>query len=434
MEIEILNTSTLKPSPPHSTPNVHIPLTIFDEAAFDLHVPTIYAFLPPTPSNAEMKQGLAKALSHFPHLAGRLSVGEEGRPGISLNDAGICLIEASVNMRLADRLPLNPCPELCKLHPSIDGPVEELLQIQLNRFSCGGLVVGVTAHHRVADGQSMSFFFLAWAKLVRGLTIDPRPYHDRAAISVPRNPPRCEFNHQASEFRENAPAPNSKGQSAIENVHLQLSAGFVAKLKAHVEEEDPGRRFSTFECLLAHVWKKITLARGLPDDEMTQVRVAVNGRARIKPGVPMEYFGNLVLWAYPRLTVRDLLDGSHAFVAKTIRDAVTKIDDAYFKSFIDFGELRKKGEDKGIAEMRATAPEIGDSLCPNLEVDSWLRFQFHGLDFGAGGPCAVLVPLLPVEGLLIFMPSCTEKGGINVHTCLLPDHVDRFKQACYSLD
>ncbi|XP_058094732.1 tryptamine hydroxycinnamoyltransferase 2-like [Magnolia sinica] len=436
MAVEILSTTTLKPSPtPPSNPlhNTHIPLTIFDKAALNLHVAIIYAFRPPMPTNDEMKSGLAKALTYFPHLAGRLSIDEQHHPCFVLNNAGIRLIETQIEMTLIERLPLDPSTDLRKLYPTFDG-VDELLQIQLNRFSCGGLLIGLTAHHRVADGQSMSSFFLAWAKLVRGLDVDPLPYHDRAAISVPRNPPRCDFNHQVMEFRENttlaeSPTSNSVCLSYIENLVVHFSGEFIARLKTHV---NPGHQYSTFECLMAHLWKKITLARGQQDDELTQVKVAVNGRARIKPTVPMEYFGNLVLWAYPKLKVGELLSGTHASAAKVIHDAVARINDAYFKSFIDFGEVWKGGE--GREEMAAAAPCIGNSLCPDLEVDSWLRFQFHDLDFGGGGPCAFLPPNLPVEGLLILIPSCEEKGGIDVFMALLPHHVDHFKQICHCLD
>ncbi|RWR74770.1 agmatine coumaroyltransferase-2-like protein [Cinnamomum micranthum f. kanehirae] len=436
MAVEIINDTILKPSPsspPNAILNSQIPLTIFDRAAFDLHVNILYAYRPPMPSNEAIIEGLSQVLNHFPHLAGRLTVDKEGRPCVLLNNAGIRLVETRVGTTLAERLPFNPSHELTKLHPPIEGNIDELLQIQLNRYTCGGLVIGQTAHHRVADGQSMSSFFLAWAKLVRGLAVDPLPYHDRAAISVPRNPPFYEFNHRAIEFREEIERDTSANtsSSSIVNLVIHFSHEFVTKVKTHVIGTDVGHRYSTFECMLAHLWKKITIARGLDDDELTQVRVAVNGRGRIKPAVPLEYFGNLVLWAYPRLRVKDLLNESHVFVAKAIHEAVAKVDNAYFKSFVDFGEL-SKGEDGG--SLVGAAPDVGNLLCPNMEVDSWMRFQFHDLDFGGGGPCAFLPAELPVEGLLIFVPSCKEKGGVDAFMALQQEHVDHFKQIAHSLD
>jgi hypothetical protein len=80
----------------------------------------------------------------------------------------------------------------------------------------------------------------------------------------------------------------------IKKVTVHFTDEFVADLKARV-----GVRCSTFQCLLAHVWKKITAARDLELEEFTQVRVAVNCRARASPAVPTDFFGNIVLWAFP---------------------------------------------------------------------------------------------------------------------------------------
>ena len=135
-------------------------------------------------------------------------------------------------MTISERLPFDPSPELRQLHPSIHC-TEELLQIQLNRFSCGGLVIGLTAHHRIADGQSMSSFFLAWARLVRGPEVVPLPNHDRGSISIPRNPPHCEFNRQEIEFRQDdSPSLNPTASlSSIENIVVPFSADFINKIK-----------------------------------------------------------------------------------------------------------------------------------------------------------------------------------------------------------
>ncbi|OVA11494.1 Transferase [Macleaya cordata] len=311
--------------------DVLVPLTIFDKAAFDLHVAVLYAFNPPMPSNEVLKEALSKVLVHYPHLAGRFTTDNQGRTCIILNNAGVRVTETYLPTTLAKQLPFHPSRDVSHLLPPVEG-IEELCQIQLNRYACGGLVIGLTSHHRVADGQSMSSFFVAWAKFVRGLKIDPLPYHDRFAISVPRNTPKVEFDHNSIEFKKSTISPDTTPvfSSSIETLIIHYSTEFTNKLKAKVVEENncnPHQRFSTFECLLSHAWKKVTQARGLDLEECTQVRVAVNGRARIKPAVPMEYFGNLVLWAYPKLKVKEVLNESHAYIAKAIHDEVARVDD-----------------------------------------------------------------------------------------------------------
>jgi hypothetical protein len=296
-----------------------------------------------------------------------------------------------------------------------------LLQIKLNRYKCGGLAIGFSSHHRVADGQSMSTFLTTWASAVRqGRDFTaPSPFLDRGITTMPRSVPRPVSDHRSTEFKDEDPAaPTYK----FKNLKVRFSAEFVAELKARV-----GARCSTFQCLLAHLWKKTTAARGLTPEEFTQVRIAVNCRGRADPPVPMDFFGNLVLWAFPRLQVRDLLSWSYGAVVGAIRDAVARVDGDYIRSFVDFGAVA----DAHGEELTATA---GTMCCPNLEVDSWLGFRFHQVDFGSGPPAAFQPPDLPVEGLMVFMPSSVVEGAVDVYIAVAEDHVTAFQQTCHSLD
>ncbi|KAF9589820.1 hypothetical protein IFM89_028755 [Coptis chinensis] len=409
-----------------------VPLTIFDKAALNVHVESLHAFKPPMPSNEVLKNALSKVLAHFPHLTGRLTVDKQGHQCIVLNNAGIRIIETYVPMKLADELPFDPSKDISYLIPPVDG-IDELLQIQLNRYACGGLVIGHTGHHRVVDAHSASFFFVAWGRLVRGLDIEKLPYHDRAAIFVPRNQLRVDYDHRfLLEFGQGTTSSkNATPLSSITHSITHFSTEFIEKIKALTNKQisNPKQRYSTFECLLAQVWKKVTQARGLELDEFTEVKLGVNVRRRMKPPVPMEYFGNLVLPAYPKLTVREVLMESHAYVAKAIHDAVSKIDNDYIQSFIDFGELSKRNGEI----LEGTTPEIGQTLCPNLEVNSWLRFSFHDLDFGGGPPCAFHFPV-PAEGVLVFMPSFAKEGDVDLLMSLMSEHVNLFKKICHLLN
>uniref|UniRef100_A0A453IY08 Anthranilate N-benzoyltransferase protein 1 n=1 Tax=Aegilops tauschii subsp. strangulata TaxID=200361 RepID=A0A453IY08_AEGTS len=303
-----------------------------------------------------------------------------------------------------------------------------LLQIQLNRYKCGGLVVGICSHHQAADGHSMSMFFTAWATAVReGKDFTtPAPFLDRARTSVPRSTPTPVFDHRSREFTcgdgdTYAVVPMDR----IRNLTLHFTAEFVADLKARV-----GARCSRFQCLLAHVWKKITAARDQKPEEFTKVRVAVNCRGRADPPVPMDFFGNMVLWAFPRLQVRDVLNSSYGSVVGVIRDAVARIDDEYVQSLVDFGGVA----DTNGEELFATAATAGTMFCPDAEVDSWLGFRFHQLDFGTGAPSAFIPPDLPIEGLMVFVPSCKANGGVDLFMAVAEEHVAAFEQICCSFD
>jgi shikimate O-hydroxycinnamoyltransferase len=307
--------------------------------------------------------------------------------------------------------------------------------VRLNRYKCGGVVIGTIAHHHVADGQSLSMFFTVWASAARegkDFTIPSPPFLDRAASAVPRSTPTPLFDHRSIEFKKEGDGEHSSSKfqavvpvEKIKSLTVHFTAEFVADLKARV-----GARCSTFQCLLAHAWKKITATRGLEPEEFTKVRIAVNCRGRANPPVAMDFFGNMVLWAFPKLQAKDLLSSSYRRVVDVIREAVSRIDGEYIQSFVDFGAVA----DTNGEELTATAAAAGAVLCPDLEVDSWLGFQFHQMDLGTGPPCAFLTPDLPVEGLMVFVPSRTGKGGIDLFVGVAEEHVDAFLQICHSVD
>ncbi|XP_040384382.1 tryptamine hydroxycinnamoyltransferase 1-like [Oryza brachyantha] len=441
--VEITKSEVIRPSPAScgdAGGARSSPLTVFDRAAMDMYIPSVYAWrnagggaeavAEAPPSNRAIKLGLAAVLPRFPHLAGRFDVDARGRRCFDLNDAGVFVFEAAASGTLADALAHDVAAHVNELYPKADTERadEPLFQVQLTRYTCGGLVIGATAHHHIADGQSFSVFFVAWAAAVRtGGAMLPTPFLDRGAVAVPSRVPAPVFDHRNIEFSAERGGRNSRATlplDRIQNLAVHFPDEFVARLKAQV-----GVRCSTFRCLLAHAWKKITAARGLPPEAFTQVRVAVDCRGRTTPPVPRDYFGNMVLWAFPRMQVGQLLSASYAAVAGVISDAVARVDERYIRSFVDFGEAT--GEEE---ELAATAAEPGTVLCPDLEVDSWLGFRFHELDFGGGPPCAFLTPDVPIEGIFIFVPSCAGKGGIEMFVALQDTHVEAFREICYSLD
>ncbi|XP_043698852.1 agmatine coumaroyltransferase-2-like [Telopea speciosissima] len=432
MKIKKESSRIVKPiyegNPPPTT--THIPLTVFDKVTYNTHIAIIYGYRPPTPPNEAIHQGLGKVLSEYREWAGRLGRDEKGHPIILLNDEGIKFVEAIVDCTLDQSImPFKPSPILLNLHPNLKG-VEELVQVQLTRFTCGSLVIGFTAHHLVADGHSTSNFLVSWSQVCRGIDMNPLPFHNRS-IFIPREPPIFEFEHGGVEFHKklNKVFPIVEEEDiVVHKVHFTLE--FLANLKARASlSHGTNKLYSTFESLAAHLWRTVTRARGLNGFEMTQVRISVNGRAKLSPCVPNEYFGNLVLWAFPCAKVEDLLGEPLPFATKLIHDAIAKVNDNYFKSFIDFASY--KVEEEGLVP---TADMNKSALCPNLEVDSWLRFPFYELDLGWGSPFIFMPSYFPTEGMMFLIPSFIRDGSIDAFIPLFQKNLVAFKQICFSLD
>jgi shikimate O-hydroxycinnamoyltransferase len=163
MDVQVQRTLVI-PEPP-AQPTEEVPFTVFDRVAPTYHVTVLFAFAAPNPTAAALIDALAATLPRFPILTARI---DRCRPAFVTGGggAGALVVETAVGSALADVLPLAPSPGLARLHVALDDK-DRLLQVQINRFACGGLVVASSAHHQAADGYSMSTFFNAWVDAVR---------------------------------------------------------------------------------------------------------------------------------------------------------------------------------------------------------------------------------------------------------------------------
>jgi hypothetical protein len=150
------------------------------------------------------------------------------------------------------------------------------------------------------------------------------------------------------------------------------------------------------------------------------------------PQVPDGYTGNAVLWARPTATAGDLVAMPLRQVVELIRQEVSRIDDGYFRSFIDFAS-------SGAVENEQLVPTADPSetaKSPHVAVYSVLRSPFHEVDFGAGGaqqPFFFMPSYVPVEGLVAVVPSFCDDGSVDAYVSLFSQNVDDFKTCCYSL-
>ncbi|KAJ3681635.1 hypothetical protein LUZ60_014208 [Juncus effusus] len=438
MKITIESSRIVKPSYNGKSPstNLQIPLSVFDKFTYNTHFASIYAFKPPSPSNIAIEKGLSKVLSEYREWAGRLGEDDKGNLVILLNDQGVRFVEASVvDTPVQSVLRSKPTKDLLSLHPNTYN-VQELLQVQLTRFACGSLAVGITIHHMVADGHTTNNFVVAWGLATRGLDVNPIPLHTRGTLFKPRDPPLIQHEHRGVEFTKHMlntkmevdhEAKDEEEEIIIHKVHFAKE--FINKLKANASV-GISKPYTRFETILAHLWKVMTKARGLGGNETTQIRISVNGRTRMNPKIPNEYIGNLVLWAFPRSKVKDLVNNPLQYAAELIRSEVAKINDDYFKSFIDFASSESIGKEG----LVSTAVMNKTVISPDLEMDSWLTFPLYGVDFGMGKQYYYMPTYFAVEGVLFLLPSELGDGSVDALVWLFKKNLDAFKMCCYSID
>ncbi|XP_057491472.1 spermidine hydroxycinnamoyl transferase-like [Actinidia eriantha] len=196
--VVLKNSYTIKPVEP--TPTSGICISDCDQDKPVTHASFIYFYQ--APSNGisfqsvleTLKVSLGKTLVYFYPLAGRLYWidRDDGRVELKCNSEGTPFYEAEWDTNIADLGDFCPNKELRALVPAMDyrRPLQELplLLVQVTKFSCGGISIGMAVCHIMADGTSMSHFMRSWAKIARGEKLDVLPFLDRTAL-LGRDPP-----------------------------------------------------------------------------------------------------------------------------------------------------------------------------------------------------------------------------------------------------
>ena len=300
-------------------------------------------------------------------------------------------------------------------------------QWQVTKYKCGGMTLGVARHHQVADGEAASKFMEAWACACKGLPLTPI-LHDRAAL-MPNDPPTPTFSHD--EYKKPPPRPDTETPAttlpALSRSKLHFTPETLQKIKSIAVKENDERGFptyTTFESLTGHLWRCITKARGLTGDIETRSLVAANGRRRLRPGLPENYFGNVIFHANPKTTVRRLLEEPLSYAAGLVHASIRRIDNDYMRSAIDYVE-RERVNPAPVARSRSTV------LSPNVSVTSWTQLPLYNLDFGWGTPVFAGPPFVPFEGLVILAPSYTQDGSIDAMVALFHDDMANLERICF---
>lgn len=288
--------------------------------------------------------------------------------------------------------------------------------------------------HHAADGASGLHFINTWSDMARGLDLTIPPFIDRTLLRA-RDPPNPTFTHV-----EYQPAPQMKTTTTTTATAtgeleqpppetavaiFKLTRDQLNALKAKSKENGNTINYSSYEMLSGHVWRCVCKARNLPDDQLTKLYIATDGRARLRPSLPPGYFGNVIFTTTPVAVAGELMSQPTWYAAGKIHDGLVKMDNDYLKSALDYLELQP--------DLKALVRGAHSFRCPNLGITSWARLPIHDADFGWGRPIFMGPGGIAYEGLSFVLPSPINDGSLSIAISLQAEHMKVFSKFLYDI-
>ncbi|KAH6777803.1 hydroxycinnamoyl-CoA shikimate/quinate hydroxycinnamoyl transferase [Perilla frutescens var. frutescens] len=377
-----------------------------------------------------LKAALSRALVEFYPYAGRLRKDNNGRIEINCNAEGVLFVVADCDGAIDDLLDLGgftPRADV-RLVPKVDYShgisTFPLSLLQITRFKCGGVCLGVANEHHVADGIASLNYINTWSDIARGLTSAAAtpPFMDRRLLAA-RNPPRPQFPHI-----EHQPAPSLKTALGISETPsfktFSLTGDQLNFLKQKCKHDGDERSYTTYEVAAGHVWRCVCMARRLPHDQETKLQFPVDGRQRLRPPLPPHYLGNGIFIMAALASCGEIESKPLRFAVGKVQEAVARMDDEYMRSSLDYLELQLP-KSEGI--VRST----NKVKCPNLGITSWVRLPFYKADFGWGKPIFAGPGEAVPEGKSYLYADPNNEGGVLLAITLLKPHMDLFHNLLY---
>ncbi|XAR66982.1 Alcohol O-acetyltransferase [Bertholletia excelsa] len=368
-----------------------------------------------------LKKALAQALVCFYPFAGEVVPNCLGEPELLCNNCGVEFIHAFADVELGN---------LDLYHPdeSVDEklvPLKEngVLCVQVTELKCGGLVVGCTFDHRVADAHSANMFFIAWAEIAAGKPPSAAtPSFRRSLLS-----PRCPGHSDPSIDDFYVPAPPGDQSDPIpgDDDHLLSRIYYIEGAQLDWLQSQAasaaGYRRSKLESFSSFLWKLVA-SGGRDPSKTCKIGIVVDGRERLSRNGKMDnYFGNVLSVPYTEATVGELTEMPLAKAAEAVHECVAGAATAeHFHDLVDWVEARRP--ERAIVRVYCG----GDNEEAAVVVSSGRQFPAERVDFGWGPPAlgSYHFPWGGRTGYVMPMPSPAREEDWVVFMHLLKKHLD----------
>ncbi|KAG6583449.1 Phenolic glucoside malonyltransferase 2, partial [Cucurbita argyrosperma subsp. sororia] len=421
--VNIIEICKVAPPPPESSRAAAVPsslpLTFFDLFWLRFH-PIQRLFFYELPSNdisfideivPKLKTSLSRILRHYLPLAGNLVwLPHSDVPTIEFVDGD------SVSLTVAEsgadfyQLSGNGFREVCEFHPLVPHlPASHdraaVIAIQVTKFQNKGFSIGITNHHAVVDGRMSTSFIKSWAQICMDESTVPtaklKPFYHRSVIDDPKGFAKIYasawLNQDGPDNRSlNLKLPKTSPcliRSTFEFTHKNLE-----KLKQWVLKKND-EKMSSFVVATAYLCVCTAKLEGLSDGKLW-FGFAADATSRLKPPVPLNYFGNCLIGGIiPFERVELLGENGIALACEEILKAIKNLE----------GGGLEGGEKYGTIMSELTNDY---SKAQAISLAGSHRFGVYNADFGWGKP--MKVEIVSAESPLVFSVTDGKNSDVGM--------------------
>ncbi|KAF3457055.1 hypothetical protein FNV43_RR01712 [Rhamnella rubrinervis] len=418
-KVQVIRRETIKPSSPTPHHLSAFKLSLLDQLAPDMNVPLIL-FYPLNDSNGvlhgldrlltfaektqHLKKTLSQTLNKFYPFAGRIT--SRFASVIECNDDGVEFLEAKIDCSMSN---IFEKPDIWLLKQLVgvaepecqEAGVGHLLLVQATFFQCGGMAIGVSISHKVADAASLLTFLKSWC--LHCCVENDHEYHPEFGVASLLPPIDLAIYSDPPIFKM------FPGEKCITS-RFVFEAKNIDALQRRSASETV-KRPTRVEAVTALIWKSAMDAYMISSNKATSLRrrprvfaQAANIRPRTANPLPENFVGNLMAGVSTMLNNNESTD-LQVLVAK-LRASLEDFK-KYFAKELDVEEVKQAVED--ICRIMKKDDEFEIFGC-----SSWCRFPFYDINFGWGKPAWATNSSLLVFKNSIVMMDTPDGGGIEV--------------------
>ena len=371
-----------------------------------------------------LKDSLGKALSHAPHISGRIKFGDGTKPMLTAEDEGVLFTSISYDENIS-------CLTSCNsLHferlnttlnqinqQSLTDEYSPVLQIMLSIYQNASILT-LFINHLVFDLLSVANFLDNWSKVARGLNPVPLTFNRdllrQGAIGNGESIP-----HAIMPVIETKNCPKVEITAPRIRRTFRIEVNKLNKWKHIAAAHNISQRGIKYCLLPAQILKLTSKFRASERKNIGYVQL---NNLRSILGLSRYYFGNVVEGTSFEISSLELSRTSFPEIAKKIwslREILANKPGVTGKAIAFWERKMRQGQ------LHNYLRKSFDVLCDRgeLQLNDCSKISLYDVDFGSGKPSWHEVPLIgrSFPGRVCVILSAPEKNGDLILHAVFPE-------------